>query len=232
MAILARVLPYAALALFHFEHLCALVATGAACAALAAWGRRSAGTRLPRGLALFLVATELARQASLLATGAWEVTSCLPLELCDIGLATCAVALWSRRQGPFEFAYFWGLSGTLQAVLTPDLRASFPDPTCVGYFLQHSGIVAGVMLLTTGYGMRPRRGATRRVFLWTLVYAVAIGLLDWALGANYFYLRRKPAGGSILDLFPDWPLYIPCGAAIGALLFFLLDLPFARRRPT
>jgi len=225
------VLPYAAMALFSFEHACALVATGAACAAFAAWGRRAGGTRLPRGFAAFLVATELVRQVSLIVSGAWEVAWCLPLELCDIGLATCAVALWTRRQGPFEFAYFWGLSGTLQAILTPDLSESFPHEEFVGHFLQHSGVVAGVALLAAGYGMRPRRGAARRVFLWTLGYAVAIGILDWALQANYFYLRSKPAGGSVLDLFPDWPLYIPCGAAIAALLFFLLDLPFRRRRP-
>jgi uncharacterized membrane protein YwaF len=59
----------------------------------------------------------------------------------------------------------------------------------------------------------------------TIAYAVAVGLVDWALGANYMWLREKP-GGSVLELFGPWPWYILGGAAIGATIFFLLELPY------
>ena len=54
-------------------------------------------------------------------------------------------------------------------------------------------------------------------------------VLDWIVGANYFYLRDKPSG-SLLDLFGPWPFYIVGGLGIAALLFFLLTLPYRRRR--
>ena len=51
----------------------------------------------------------------------------LPLQLCDWGMVVVIVAMWTGNQRWFEVAYFWGIGGTLQAVLTPNLRFGFPD---------------------------------------------------------------------------------------------------------
>ena len=83
------------------------------------------------------------------------------------------------------------------------------------FFAMHAGIVVALFVLTLGFGMAPRPGAAGRVFFWTVVSAVCVGLLDWIVGANYFYLRDKPSG-SLLDWFGPWPVYI-----LGALVILI-----------
>ncbi len=153
----------------------------------------------------------------------------LPLELCDAAAFAGIVALWTRRQLAFELLYFWGLSGTVQAVLTPALGFDFPHPDAFRYFVFHAGIVWAALLLAPGLGMRPRRHAAGRVFGWTLVYAAGVGLIDWAVDANYMFLSKKPPG-SVLEPFGRWPHYLLGAAGIGLLLFWLLEMPYARQQ--
>lgn len=219
---------------FAPEHLAALAMIAAAAAAVAGAARRNpGGMRSWRvGIALLLIAGQLADPLLAAARGGFSVSHALPLQLCDLSAFVCAAAL--LRPGPrlFELAYFWGFSGAVQALLTPDLADGWPDPDFVRFFLVHGGIVVGLFLLVVGLGWRPRPGAVWRVYGLTALYTLLVGLLNYPLGANYFYLREKPSGGSLLDLFPGWPWYIAGGALVGAILFWLLDLPFrlSRRR--
>jgi hypothetical integral membrane protein (TIGR02206 family) len=156
----------------------------------------------------------------------------LPMHLCDWALIATVVALTFRRQICFELAYFWGLSGTVQALITPAV-----DTTTVwrilGFFVIHSVIPAGVLWLMFEFKMRPLRGAYLRVFLWSEAYLVAALLVNAMAGANYGFLSERPATRSLLDLFSDtrW-LYIVQINLTGLVLFFILDLPwqFVRRR--
>jgi hypothetical integral membrane protein (TIGR02206 family) len=44
----------------------------------------------------------------------------LPLQMCDWAMVVVIVAMWTGNQRWFEVAYFWGIVGTLQALLTPN----------------------------------------------------------------------------------------------------------------
>ncbi|MEE8105373.1 MAG: TIGR02206 family membrane protein [Planctomycetota bacterium] len=218
--------------LFGPDHLAALGLTAALSILLVVWTRRAPG-RDRRAIAYWLIGimltSQVFEQTVWMLSGTWRLKDSLPVELCDFACFATVIALWTRRQDVFEFAYFWGFSGTLQALLTPALAGGFPDSEFFRFFAMHSGIVVALFVLTAGSGMAPRPGAARRVFFWTVAYAVCVGVLDWIVGANYFYLRDKPSG-SLLDLFGPWPFYILGGLGIAALLFFLLTLPYRRRR--
>ena len=63
-----------------------------------------------------------------------------------------------------------------------------------------------------------------RVFLISNLMLVPIGLINLALGANYFFICRKPGGVSPF-LMGEWPWYILGFEAFGFLFFLILSLP-------
>jgi hypothetical integral membrane protein (TIGR02206 family) len=163
--------------------------------------------------------------------GSYDLDSDLPLHLTDAVTLVAALALWSRRALPFELTYFWGLTASLMAVLTPALGSDdrFPSFLFWHYFVTHSGVVLAAVFLAFGLGLTPRRGAVRRMFLATVAWAGVAAAGNLATGGNYMFLRERPTTASLLDYLGPWPWYI-LGAAVLALgLFALLDLPFRRR---
>jgi hypothetical integral membrane protein (TIGR02206 family) len=152
----------------------------------------------------------------------------LPLELCDAALVLTVLALlWPRRR-LVEMVYFWAAAGTVLAMLTPDLRWSFPRWEFVVFFGLHGLVLAAALLLVFGLGLRPRSGAAWRVFGITVGWTAFVGLVNLALGTNFMYLRQKPSTATPLDAMGPWPVYIVTGAVVALTLFHLLALPFRR----
>ena len=151
----------------------------------------------------------------------------LPMHLCDWALVATVFALVLRWQLCFELAYFWGLAGTAQALITPALDS--PEFWRIfAFFVVHSGIPASVLWLIFDFKLRPQRGAILRVALCSQIYiAVALGV-NAATGGNYGFLSRPPEGvRSMLDLFSHtrW-LYVLEIDLTGLFFFFLLGLPW------
>lgn len=126
----------------------------------------------------------------------------------------------------YELAYLWGLAGTFQAVLTPDLAYTFPNPFFIGFFVDHCGIIVSALFLTWGLGMRPQPGAVWRVWGWTQVYVICAGTVDLLGHANYGYLARKPEHGSLLDFLGPWPWYIAVLEGMTLVFFTMFYAPF------
>ena len=81
-----------------------------------------------QGLCVLLAADALAFVLRPVFSGGWTVRGSLPLDLCDVALVIAALACWFPHwQLGVELTYFWGLAGSLQAVVTPDLAQSFPS---------------------------------------------------------------------------------------------------------
>jgi len=213
--------------LFGAVHNATLLAGAVACVLVVRAGR--AGKAWPgHFLAAAIVAAQLA-DPFIAEEGGWlDRRYSLPLELCDAASFAVVIALWTRRQAAFELAYFWGLTGTLQAVLTPDLSIDFPHPEYFRFFTLHIGIVASVMYLAGGVRMRLRPGAMGKAYGWTALYAAFLGVVNWLLDANYMYLCNKPRGWSPLEWFGPWPWYILGGAGLALALYWLLALPYRK----
>lgn len=217
--------------LFATEHVGAVAVIAVATAALVTAARLRPGpwTRTAaRGLAVVLVGAEVGWWIYLVATHAnrAELLYALPFQLCDAAIFVSAFALWLRRQLLVEVTYFWGLAGTIQAIFTPDLPQHFPSFPFIEYYVAHGGVVAAALLLVVGLGQWPRRNAFLWVTALTVAYAAVVGLLDAITGADYLYLRAKPASATLLDVMGPWPWYIGAAALVGIALFVLLDAPF------
>lgn len=163
---------------------------------------------------------------------AWEQVkrNSLPIHLCDIVALLLAIALVTRRQRLAELSYLWGLSGTLQGLLTPGLEYDWPAADYFAFFLQHGGIPAvAVGLVYGGRDCAPQPGALRRGWLWINFYLAVVFGLNALLGTNYGYLNGKPPHPSMLDFLGPWPFYLLVLEAVAVTLFALLLLPFWRR---
>ena len=152
----------------------------------------------------------------------------LPMQMCDWAMVVVMVALWTCRHRWFEVAYFWGIGGTLQAVLTPNLHVGFPSIRFFNFFVAHSGIIIGVVFLMLVRRLRPYPMSIVRAFLWSELYFVVTMIVDHFTGVNYGFLLRKPEAFSLLSFLSDWrPLYLLQMHGLALLFFAILYAPFA-----
>jgi hypothetical integral membrane protein (TIGR02206 family) len=180
-----------------------------------------------RVLAVVLATDSVTSVVRPIAEGTFTVRTSLPLSLCDVALVIAAFACWMpRRPLLVELTYFWGLAGSLQAVLTPDLTQRFPQLQFFVYVVGHVGIVTAAIYLVVGLRCRPRRRAVPRIWLMTAAYAAAVGVFDAVTGANYMFLRARPSTASLLSVLGPWPWYIVSAAALALFLLVVLDAPF------
>jgi len=207
----------------------------ATCAALCIAARRRPGpwtVTAARLIGVVLAVDAVSYSVGLAVQGTWSARTSLPLALCDAGVLVATAACWWRVPVLVELTYFWGLAGTLQAVVTPDLDVGFPHLVFFQYVVGHTGIVLAALFLVVGVRLVPRPGAVPRVLLITLGYTALVGVVDATAGANYMFLRRPPGEWTLLRLLGPWPWYLVSATGVALLLFTLLDLPFwpARRR--
>ncbi len=125
----------------------------------------------------------------------------LPMHLCDWASFAVIIALVWRGQLAYELAYLWGLSGTFQAVLTPDLTETLPNPFFIGFFVDHCGIIVSVLFLTWGLGMRPTPEPCRGRVVGARFTWCARVRWTGSVTANYGYLRRQAAHQFVARLF-------------------------------
>jgi hypothetical integral membrane protein (TIGR02206 family) len=222
---------------FSVEHLAALgVLVVAACGSVWLARRDVATVALSRTLALVVLAGWVGEQVADVVEHVWSVQYTLPLQLTDVVSITAIVALWRPRPLIVELTYFWALTASLQATLTPDLARTFPSAFYFTYFAYHVGAIVAALFLVFGRRMYPRPGAAWRVFGATLVVAAVAGAADVITGGNYMYLRRKPEHSSLLSVMARWPWYLVETAvlAIAMLLVLQAITPTvrARTRPT
>src|SRR5881392_1741110 len=116
--------------------------------ALVRWTKSSVIERIIIGaLSLTLVINYFVYLSLVRQFGAVSWEQLLPLQLCDWAMVVIIIAMWIRRPRWFEVAYFWGIGGTVQAVLTPNLAFGFPDFRFFSFFVSHCGIIIGIIFL-------------------------------------------------------------------------------------
>jgi len=206
-------------------HLAAVAATALGAALLVAVARRRGDAfAVPAGrlLAVLMLAGFACEQLTYALRGEWSAEVNLPFQLSDAVTLVAAAALLRPAPQLVELTYFWSLSASLQAVLTPDLGDDFPDVLYFTYFATHSGAIAAACLLVLGSRRPLRPGAVRRAYGFTAAFAACAAIATVATGGNYMFLRRKPAHGSLLDAMGPWPLYILAAALLALALFAAL----------
>jgi hypothetical integral membrane protein (TIGR02206 family) len=217
---------------FSAEHLIAIALTIALPFLLFAIVRRFRSAFVERAIILVILTSLAANYVGYLIfirrLGEQTWAQMLPMQMCDWALVVIIVALWTGNRRWFEVAYFWGIGGTLQAILTPNLRFGFPDLRFISFFVAHSGIIVGVIFLMLTRRLRPYAMSIVRTFAWSEVYFFCALTADLLTGVNYGFLLHKPEAFSLLSYLSDsWPLYLLQMHGLALVFFVVLYLPFA-----
>lgn len=181
-------------------------------------------------LALILLVNELAWHYWNYIYGKWTIQTMLPLHLCSLLVWTGALMLITKNYRIYEFMYFMGIAGAIQALATPGLGLyGFPHFVFFQYFLSHGLIITSAIYMTVVEGFRPTWKSIIRVAIWVNIYALIVYFINSAIGSNYLMINYKPDTPSLLDLLPEWPVYILYMELIGVITVLLLYLPFVAK---
>ena len=220
---------------FGWSHAAVVVIFLVVAAVLVIAGRRCRGTpagqRLSKALALAFVAFLIPVEVYYVLPWQPEIKYSLPLQLCDLASIAAVWALWSYSSTAFALTYFWGLTLTVQAFISPELHGlDFPSLQFVAFFGVHSLAPWAAIYLTWGAGLRPNWRSYQVAVLVTLGWGVAMFAFNHEVGTNYGFLNTKPLARSLLDVLGPWPWYLLSELVVGATAWALITWPWARQQ--
>lgn len=131
----------------------------------------------------------------------------LPLHLCNITLIF-AVFGSIFRFTPFLYATFFWSIGAVFALLTPEVRETFPHFFNISFFSTHFYIIFVAIVEYKVFKLRPSLESWTGSFLGLNIIAAGVYFINTVLGTNYLYINRKPTFSSPLNYFGEWPYYI------------------------
>ncbi|WEK55516.1 MAG: TIGR02206 family membrane protein [Candidatus Cohnella colombiensis] len=186
------------------------------------WLRKTNVDRIARySLAGLLIGCEVSLYIWYEVTDNWGLHS-LPFQLCSIMMWLSAALLLTRNHRLYEIGYFLGILGAIQAILTPNLDASYPEFRYFHFFIAHAAIIAASVYMTAVHQHRPKLRSMFRALGWLHVLALPAAITNWITGSNFMFLARKPDTGSLLDLLSPWPWYLLQLELVAMLLCFML----------
>jgi len=196
----------------------------------ARWARgRPVEERLRRGFALVILLFTVPLQVRQWLPAHFDIDSSIPLQVCDLGWMVAVHALWTRDRRTSALLYYWALTLTLQAVVTPTLGRDFPDPEFIEFWGMHLMTIWAALGLTFGLGVTTDWSGFRFTVRWSLVWFAVTMVFNAVAGTNYGYLARKPAVSTPLDLFGPWPVYVVVLLAVVLGGWALITWPWVAR---
>jgi len=215
---------------FTLEHLGLVLGFLAACVVFALVGRSQRGTprevTFRRGFAIVIPLLTIPMQVMQLLPGDFDASTSLPLQLCDLAWMAAIWALWTRSPFATALVYFWGLTLTVQAIVTPSLGQTFPDPRYFMFWGMHFMTVWSAVYLTFGLKVPVTWKTYRFAVVTTAIWAVAMMIVNKLSGLNYGYLNRKPSSASLLDVMGPWPVYVFAEVGILIVIWALMTWPW------
>lgn len=179
------------------------------------------------GLAGLLITLEILLYIWYGVSHTWDISYTLPLHLCGLTLILCIIMLITKSYALFEFNYFAGIGGAIQALLTPAaILSGYPHFTFYYFFIAHGGIILSCLFMVFIYGYRPYWRSIGKTLLYLNVLMIPIAIVNFMTNGNYLFIMHKPTAPSLIDLLGPWPWYILSMEAAAALVFIILYVPF------
>lgn len=157
----------------------------------------------------------------------------LPIGVCGWAVIFSSYMLIGKKQTLFDISYFWLLSGSLFALLTPT-PITYTGPTRFRYYQfwsEHTLGYVAIFYMIFVHGMRPTvKSAIKSYAALVVMAAIAYMVNRMIPGANYLYMARPEAAPSVLDILPpNFALRLAIMAAVITLMYGLAYLPWYLR---
>tara|TARA_B100000315_G_C14593817_1_gene597502 strand:+ start:2826 stop:3557 length:732 start_codon:yes stop_codon:yes gene_type:complete len=157
--------------------------------------------------------------------GSFQKELHLPFHLCRFANLALPIVMLNKNYRMYEILFFWGLSGMLQGVLTPDIKEAFPHYHFIRFWLSHQLMIVALIYATVVYKMVPTLKSLWRGFIALNLFLLITIPVNLILDANYFWICGKPPSASLLDYMGPWPWYILTGEFVALAHFSLAYLP-------
>ena len=170
----------------------------------------------------------------------WRLASCpwlsngpaehLPIGVCAWSIIFSSYMIIGKSQKLFDIVYFWLLSGSLFALLTPT-PLTFCGPTRFRYYqfwLEHTLGYIAIFYMIFVHRMRPNFRSIIRSYCTLMGLAIFAAWVNSMIpGANYLYMARPESAPSILDILPpNYILRVSIIILVISLMFGLAYLPW------
>jgi hypothetical integral membrane protein (TIGR02206 family) len=183
-------------------------------------------------LAFCLIISEMSyywRLVAMPSLGANAVEN-LPIGVCGWAVIFCSFMVVGKKQSLFDIVYFWLLSGSLFALITPT-PLNFTGPTRFRYYqfwAEHTLGYIAIFYMIFVHGMRPTVKSAIRSYIALAIFAViAYNVNRMIPGANYLYMARPEAAPSVLDILPpNFAIRVTIMALVITLMYGLAYLPW------
>lgn len=191
------------------------------------WGEREQ-KNIRIALAIALAVNEIGLHVWSAYWGIWNIQTMLPLHLCSVMVWVTVYTALTDNRNLYEFTYFLGIGGALQAFLTPADASMYDIPhyRIMQTLIAHGLLITIPIYMTVVEGFRPTLASFKRIFIWTNIYMVAIFFLNRLIGSNYLFIAEKPPSPTLMDALSPWPWYIPQLELVAFAMLFILYIPF------
>jgi len=155
----------------------------------------------------------------------------LPITVCGWAIVFGSFMVVGKSQSLFDICYFWGLAGTIFALITPTV-ITYTGPTRFRYYqfwAEHLLGYIAVFYMIFVHKMRPTLRSFAKSYGLMVVLAVVAYFANSIIGpgANYLFMAKPEDTPSILDILPpNHVLRIAIMALAVTVLFSLSYLPW------
>ena len=164
---------------------------------------------LAKGIAVLLIISTITEHSRNIINGYWNMSENLPLHLCGISnLIACFILFTKRNKVLFEFLFYAGIIGGIQAFLTPQINnfdGSFFE--YFSYHFAHGGIIFLPIFMYLYLNYELTKFSWLRVVLYLNIVLAFVMPLNFQIDSNYMYLAYPPNVNNPLIL-GEWPYYI------------------------
>lgn len=154
----------------------------------------------------------------------------LPFAVCGWAAIFCSYMVIGKNQTLFDISYFWLLSGSVFALLTPT-PLTYTGPTRFRYYqfwAEHTLGYIAIFYMIFVHNMRPTIKSAVKSYVALAIFAIiAYWVNSMIPGANYLFLARPESAPSVLDILPpNFFLRTLIMAAVITAMYVLAYLPW------